>query len=77
MAVADSSGFQVGMYTSSASPHEVTLVQATIDGTITLRRLRRINGDRTYDSKTLDTMLAEQGIELIAPHRRHHKRAKT
>jgi len=77
MAVADSSGLPVGVYTSSASPHEVTLVQATIDATITLRRPRRIIGDRAYDSDPLDTKLAEQDIELIAPHRRNRKRAKT
>ncbi len=33
--------------------------------------------DRAYDSDPLDAELAEKGIELIVPHRRNRKKAKT
>ena len=77
MAITDTSGLPLAVYTDSASPHEVTLVQATLDQTHTLGRPRRIVGDRAYDSDPLDRELAEQGIELIAPHRSNRKRPKT
>lgn len=54
MVIADSSGFPLAVRTDSASPHEVTLVQAALDQTLTLGRPRRIVGDRTYDSDPLD-----------------------
>ena len=34
-------------------------------------------GDRAYDSDPLDAILAERGIEMIAPHRRNRKKKKT
>jgi transposase len=34
-------------------------------------------GDKAYDSDPLDEQLAEIGIELIAPHKRNRKKAKT
>jgi transposase len=34
-------------------------------------------GDKAYDSNPLDVRLAEQGIELIAPHRANRKKLKT
>ncbi len=37
----------------------------------------RLIGDRAYDSDPLDEQLAEQGIEMIAPHKRNRKKAKT
>jgi transposase len=37
----------------------------------------RLIGDRAYDSDPLDERLAEQGIELIAPHRGNRKKPKT
>lgn len=67
MAITDASGLPLAVYTDSAGPHEVTLVQATLDQTLTMGRPRRIMGDRAYDSDPLDRELAEQGIELIAP----------
>jgi hypothetical protein len=57
------------VYTSSASPHEVTLVEATLAEAITLGRPERLVGDRSYDSDPLDQKLAQMGIELIAPHK--------
>ena len=34
-------------------------------------------GDKAYDSDALDERLAEQGVELIAPHRNNRKKKKT
>ncbi|EGI78315.1 IS5/IS1182 family transposase, partial [Hylemonella gracilis] len=34
-------------------------------------------GDKAYDSDGLDTQLAEQGVELIAPHRTNRRKLKT
>ena len=38
---------------------------------------QRLIGDRAYDSDGLDTALREQGVEMIAPHRRNRTRSKT
>ena len=70
----DASGLPLAVHTDSASPHEVTFVQVTLDELVTLGRPKRIIGDRAYDSDPLDNALAAQGIELIAPHRRNRKR---
>lgn len=69
MVVADAAGLPLSVYTASASPHEVTLVEATLDEAFTLGRPRRVIGDRAYDSDPLDEKLSQVGIELIAPHR--------
>lgn len=77
MVIEDASGLPLAVHTDSASPHEVTLVQATLNEIVTLGRPRRIIGDRAYDSDPLDNTLAAQGIEMIAPHRRNRKRKTT
>ena len=40
-------------------------------------RPEHLIGDKAYDSDPLDARLAEQGIELIAPHRANRKKPKT
>ncbi|WP_151638115.1 MULTISPECIES: IS5 family transposase [Noviherbaspirillum] len=77
MVIADAHGLPLAVHTASASPHEVTLVEATIDETVTMGRPRRLIGDRAYDSDPLDQRLAQHGIELIAPHKRNRKKAVT
>ena len=37
----------------------------------------RLVGDRAYDSGPLDETFEEQGVEMIAPHRRNRKKKKT
>ena len=49
MVILDASGLPLAVHTDSASPHEVTLVQAPLDETFTVGRLQRIIGDRAYD----------------------------
>jgi len=59
--------------TGSAGPHESRLVQGLFDFMLTAQDPARIIGDKAYDSDLLDDDLAQEGIEMIAPHRRNHK----
>lgn len=77
MAVADRSGLPPAVHTASASPHEVTLVQATLAQILTAEGPERLIGDKAYDSDRLDAELKEQGIEMIAPYKSKRKRAQT
>ena len=78
MAIADAAGFPVAAYVESASPHEVKLVEATIDSGFTQYAPDRIIGDKAYDSDGLDNLLlGERGIEMIAPHRKGRKKPST
>ena len=40
-------------------------------------RPEHLIGDKAYDSDPLDARLAEQGLELMAPHRANRKKPKT
>jgi len=73
MAVADRSGLPVAASVACATPHEVTLVQATLDERFVKELPERLIGDKAYDSDGLDADLAAQGVEMIAPHRRDRK----
>ena len=78
MAIADAAGFPVAAHIESASPHEVKLVEATIDSGFTQYAPDRIIGDKAYDSDGLDQrLLDERNIEMIAPHRKGRKKPKT
>ncbi len=77
MAVADRAGFPVAIYTDAASPHEVRLVRETLAEVFTNELPERLIGDKAYDSDPLDTQLTEQGVEMIAPHKRNRKRVAT
>lgn len=77
MAVANRHGLPVAICTASASPHEVTLVDAVLDTLIVAAVPEHLIGDKAYDSDPLDIRLAERGIEMIAPHRKNRKKAKT
>ena len=77
MAVADGTGLPIAISVTSASPHEVTLVSETLNQRFVAEQPEKLVGDRAYDSDPLDAQLAAIGIEMIAPHRRNRKRAKT
>ena len=77
MAVADSAGTPIAIHTASASPHEITLIEGTIEQRFTADHPERLIGDRAYDSDPLDAKLADQGIELIAPHRANRSKPVT
>ena len=77
MAIGDGHGLPLAVHLASASPHEVTLVDATLQGSFLDELPARLIGDRAYDSDRLDTHLAATyGIELIAAHR-PNRRTKT
>jgi len=79
MAVADGNGLPVAAHVTSASPHEVTLVEETVSKCFVAdEKPARLIGDRAYDSDPLDFRLAvEHGIELIAPHRSDRQKSRT
>jgi transposase len=77
MAVADRSGLPIAISIGSASPHEVTLVETTLEARFLDEQPERLIGDKAYDSDPLDERLAENGVELIAPHRSNRKKDKT
>jgi len=78
MAIADASGFPVAAHIESASPHEVKLVEETIDSSFTQYAPNKLIGDKTYDSDGLDQrLLDERQVEMVAPHRNGRKKPKT
>lgn len=78
MAIADSSGLPVAIDIESASPHEVKLVESTIEKRFLEDVPERLIGDKACDSDPLDETLRDDwGIEMIAPHRSNRKKPKT
>ena len=78
MAIADASGFPVAAHVESASPHEVKLVEETIDSGFTQYAPNKLIGDKAYDSDGLDQrLLDERHVEMVAPHRKGRKKPKT
>ena len=70
MASADRQGLPVAVHVESATPHEVTLVHATLAERFVRQLPERLIGDNAYESDKLDAELARRGVELIAPHRK-------
>jgi transposase len=77
MALADGAALPVAIHVASASPHEVTLGEETLEASFVDEQPEHLIGDKAYDSDLLDAALAEAGIAMIAPHRRHRKKPKT
>ena len=78
MAITDASGLPLAVHVESASPHEVKLVEATLESRFIQELPKRMIGDKAYDSDLLDTRLREAyAIELIAPHRSNRKSPPT
>lgn len=73
MVLVDARGLPVAVDTCSASPHESQLVQRLFAFMLTEANPERIIGDKAYDNDKLDEALAEEGVELIAPHRSNRK----
>lgn len=73
MAITDGAGLPIAISTASASPHEVTLVRATLQELLIEEAPPRLIADAAYDSDGLDAELQELGIELISPNRRNRK----
>lgn len=77
MAVADRTGFPIAISVCSASPHEVTLVESTLDSRFIADLPERLIGERAYDSDPLDQRMAEQGIDMIAPDKSNRRKPNT
>ncbi|MGC8798804.1 MAG: transposase [Chloroflexus sp.] len=75
--MADGAGRPLSVSITRARPHEVTLVETTLEASCASDLPRRLLGDCADDRDRLDRRLAEQGIEMIAPHRRNRRRPKT
>ncbi len=73
MVLVDARGLPVAVDTAPANHHETKLVQRLFDFVLPRQSLRRVIGDKAYDSDGLDATLEEQGIELIAPHRANRR----
>jgi len=73
MVLVDAQGLPVAVDTTSARPHESRLVQRLFDFMLPAEPPERVIGDKAYDCDQLDEELADQGIELIAPHRTNRK----
>ena len=78
MGLTDAFGLPIAVHAASASPHEVTLVEKTLDACFLENLPDKVIGDRAYDSDPLDQRLARQrGVELIAPHRNNRVQSPT
>jgi len=78
MAVADGAGLPLSVSIASASPNEVTLLDAALDALLTEGTPAHLIGDKAYDSDALDARLRqERRVEMIAPHRRRRRRPRT
>jgi hypothetical protein len=78
MGLTDAFGLPIAVDTTSASPHEVTLVDSTLDCCFLENVPDKLIGDRAYDSDKLDKRMAmERGVELIAPHKNNRIKVAT
>jgi len=77
MTVADRIGLPLSVYATSASPHEVNLVEPTLNARFLEEKPERLIGDKAFDSDSLDKTLEAEGIEMIAPHRDNRKKSPT
>jgi transposase len=78
MAIADRSGLPYAVHVGSASPHEVKLLEATLNKAFLAKAPSVLIGDKAYDSDPLDErLLEERGITLIAPHKENRVKEQT
>ncbi len=71
MGIVDRHGLPLAVSTHAANHHEVTLVQLSFDFYMIEAKPENLIGDKAYDSDKLDAELKQEGIEMIAPHRRN------
>ena len=78
MGLTDAGGLPIAVDATSASPHEITLVDDTLDACFLENVPEKIIGDKAYDSDTLDKRLAkERNIEMIAQHKSNRRNQPT
>lgn len=69
MVHSDAAGLPLGVHITSASPHEVTLIEPLLERRRLRRLPRRLIYDLAADSDPLRRRLQRRGIELVCPHR--------
>ena len=77
MAIVDRQGLPLAVTTHAANHHEVTLVQLCFNFYMIEAMPGKLIGDRAYDSDPLDAELAEDGIDMVAPHKKNRKKPAT
>jgi transposase len=78
MGLTDASGLPIAIDATSAQPHEIKLVEQTLDACFLEHLPEKVIGDKAYDSDKLDQKLAnERGVDLIAPHKSNRKQPAT
>ena len=75
--IVDARGIPIAVYLDSADVHETRLVEPVLEQRFIKEKLKRLIGDKAYDSDPLDAKLRNQGIEMIAAHRKNRKRPAT
>jgi transposase len=78
MVLVERQGLPLGAALASASPGELTLVEATLNSRVTPhRRLpKHLLGDRAYDSDPLRESLARRGVVFTSPYRANRTRRR-
>ena len=78
MICSDGEGIPLAVMTETASRHEVKLIEPLLEKmTLQNRQPQRLIYDKAADSQKLRDRLADRGIDLICPHKRNRKKAKT
>ena len=78
MGLSDAEGVPIAVHACSASPHEVTLVNQTLEACVLDELPQKLIGDKAYDSDVLDEKLEiEWNVELIAPHKVNRRKPST
>lgn len=86
MVVASGQGIPLGVQLTSATPHEVTLIESTLDRVAVPRpggrgrprkNPKRLIYDKAADSDPLRQRLKKRGIELICPHKSNRVKPRT
>ena len=78
MAITETFDFRIAPDIQSASPHEVKLVDKTIDDRFLNKTTDLLIDDKAYDSDPLDKRLKDKKeIEMIATNKSNRKKPKT
>jgi transposase len=84
MVVASGQGVPLGVQLASASPHEATLIESTLERVSVPRRRgrprknpARLIYDKAADSDPLRKRLKKRGIDLICPHKSNRRKPPT
>jgi transposase len=77
MVVASGEGIPLGVHVASASPHEIKLIETTLDETaLPENHEGYLVADRAYDSDPLRDRLEDRGLELVCPHKINRRKPK-